>query len=365
MPLKHADDIESLDDYKRFTKKELSLVIRAETPYVWLTNCTLKGKLTPLFFIKPDKNAIADLMKANPKAKRFAGFCSREEGDLLRLADKKVPKALNKHLNSLKEASLIDIVFVPADAEDDGELGEAVDAAAAAAATAQGQQPAAAPAAPKGLDPAALGQRLNDLKAKFAKLTLKADVKALIDKLFVLAESHRAKQNWPNLSQTLDAAEAQLKKLGVPGATPPPQPATGPAKPPMEDFRKKWDVAKKAWREASDAVDSQITRLQGALKNSGDEDLEEIAEFGLNGVTGNFKTPLMAALLNIDGAGNPDALKKAAGNAGTVIKGFRQHLDSDESVEACDDNPFGVKVTIRQTLSGALTQLEQALSLAA
>jgi hypothetical protein len=368
MPLKTAEDLESFHHYKKLLKKDLSQPIRAETPYVWLTACVLKDKTSPLFFLKPDKAAIADLMKANPKAKKLTGSCSRPEGDLLRLTDKKVPRALNKHLNSLKESDLFDIVFVPADAEDESSLNEAAIAAPAASAAQTQPNPPAAPPAVGASDPAVLGQRLNDLRAKFAKLSLRPETKGVIDKIFLLAESHRAKQNWPNLSQTLDAAESQLKKFTAANVPPsPPGPGPGPgqtagaAKAQMESFRKQWDVAKQAWRDSMDTVNAQITRLQSALKSSGDDDLEEIAEFGLNGVTGNFKTPLMAALLNIDAAADAAALKKAASNAAGIIQGFRQHLDSDEAVEACDDNPFGVKVSIRETVGGGLSQLEEAL----
>ena len=65
-------------------------------------------------------------------------------------------------------------------------------------------------------------------------------------------------------------------------------------------------TARNAWQDAMDAVDSQIAALQQVLRGSGDEDLEEIAEYGLNAVTGNHKVPLMAALMDI-GTGTPSA----------------------------------------------------------
>lgn len=36
--------------------------------------------------------------------------------------------------------------------------------------------------------------------------------------------------------------------------------------------------------------------------------------------------------------------------------------DTDERVEACDENPFDVPVTNRDTLDAALAQMEQALA---
>lgn len=111
-----------------------------------------------------------------------------------------------------------------------------------------------------------------------------------------------------------------------------------------------WQAARQAWQAASDTVDGQITALQAALRQSGDETLREIAEYGLNGVTGNYKVPLMAAMAEQAG---PKALE--------VIRAFRSHIEADERIEVCDDNPFGVAVTIRATLGTALAQMEAAL----
>lgn len=107
-----------------------------------------------------------------------------------------------------------------------------------------------------------------------------------------------------------------------------------------------------SWRDASEAVDGQIGALQSALKQSGDDDLAEIGEFGLNAVTGGFKVPLMAALAGAE-RGAPGDIAKLA----DLIPRFRAHLEGDERVEACDENPFGVAVSIRATLVPALDQL--------
>ena len=40
---------------------------------------------------------------------------------------------------------------------------------------------------------------------------------------------------------------------------------------------------------------------------------------------------------------------------------FGAHIDTDERVDACDNNPFGVTVTLRAELVGALTKMEEAL----
>jgi len=121
-----------------------------------------------------------------------------------------------------------------------------------------------------------------------------------------------------------------------------------------------WTGAIAAWRSASDTVDAQIAALQSVLKSSGDDELVEIAEYGLNAVTGGFKVPLLAVLHDIATAGgtaNPALLSRARDLAAS----FRAHLEKEPRVRGCDENPFGVHMSIRQTLSGPLAQLEAAL----
>jgi hypothetical protein len=110
------------------------------------------------------------------------------------------------------------------------------------------------------------------------------------------------------------------------------------------------------FRAASAAVDAQITALQHALTASDDEELREIGDYGLNAVTGNFRVPLMAALLDIERGADPG--QKLA----SAIEAFRDHLETDDQVEACDDNPFGVAVSIRATLIPALDQLARGIA---
>lgn len=119
-------------------------------------------------------------------------------------------------------------------------------------------------------------------------------------------------------------------------------------------------VVKTAWQNAIETVDKQITKLQSALNASSDDVLVEIANFGLNGITGDFKVPLMSAILEIENE-TDEAQVKAAKKALKIIKKFRNHLDSEE-VTAVDDNPFGVDVSVDDTLSTAFDQMEIALN---
>lgn len=107
-----------------------------------------------------------------------------------------------------------------------------------------------------------------------------------------------------------------------------------------------------AWRQALDKVDGQISALQSVLRSSPDEDLHEIAEFGLNAITGSNKIKLQAALLEIPA-------KKAV--AARLAGAFAAHLATDKRVAACDANPFGVALSIRATLVPALGALQAAL----
>jgi hypothetical protein len=122
-----------------------------------------------------------------------------------------------------------------------------------------------------------------------------------------------------------------------------------------------WAAARSGWQAASDAADAQIAELQKALRASGDDVLEEIAEYGVNGVTGGFKVPLMAAMREVDAAGaTPAAFAKLA----KVVEGFSAHIAKDDRVMACDENPFGVAVSLRATLGGALATMQQAIGAA-
>lgn len=138
-------------------------------------------------------------------------------------------------------------------------------------------------------------------------------------------------------------------------------PEDGPEAP--ADLRR-WQAVKATWARASDAADGQIAGLQAALRASDDPEYREIAELGLNGVTGNFKVPLLAALRDIDGSGGrPDAgaVRRLRG----IVAGFINHLASDPRVDAVDDNELGVRVDIAGTLIPALEAMDEALAILA
>lgn len=122
-----------------------------------------------------------------------------------------------------------------------------------------------------------------------------------------------------------------------------------------------WSKLRMIWQQASEAADAQIAALQGALRESDDDVLQEIGEFGLSGVTGNFRVPLMAGLRELDRTASSGGAAKLL----ATIQRFRAHIESSEKIRACDDNPFGVAVSLQDTLGKALAQMESDIARAA
>lgn len=122
-----------------------------------------------------------------------------------------------------------------------------------------------------------------------------------------------------------------------------------------------WPDVRSRWQEASETVDGQVRALQAALRSNSDADLAEIADRGLRGLTGNFRTPMMAAVMELDQAAN-EAFQAAAVRALQRIAQFEAHIVSDKRIEAVDDNPFGVTVTIKDTLGTALGDMRRVLT---
>jgi hypothetical protein len=126
---------------------------------------------------------------------------------------------------------------------------------------------------------------------------------------------------------------------------------------------KQWEAAKKSWQDAIETVDKQVAALQKELLKTGDGDLKEIAEFGLNGITGNHKVPLMAAIRDVDGA-SPESRSKAATTALAAIGKFEDHINRDARVRACDTyaaEVFKVNLAIADTLGPALEEMREVL----
>jgi len=118
-----------------------------------------------------------------------------------------------------------------------------------------------------------------------------------------------------------------------------------------------------AFRVATEEIDSEITKMQKFLLTQEDEELQRIGEYGMNGITGNFKVPLMAALFELQGS-DAEGRKKAAKKATATIAKFREHLDASdnaERIDALENNPWSIPVLIKARLTEAFDDMDQIL----
>lgn len=127
------------------------------------------------------------------------------------------------------------------------------------------------------------------------------------------------------------------------------------------EFRDNWLAAFDEWDQAVAAVNVQMAELGEYLASSDDEDLQQIAEFGLGAVTQSHLVPLRAALMEL-AASSPDRLRASAKRVQNLVDAFKKHVESSEVVAACDTNPFGVSVSIRQTLAPGFAALERGIA---
>jgi hypothetical protein len=117
----------------------------------------------------------------------------------------------------------------------------------------------------------------------------------------------------------------------------------------------------KGLNDGYELVGKQIAELQTTLRNSSDPDLQRIAEFGLNALTGGLRVKLQVAVTPLlshtstDPGGDAKKVTKIAGE-------FMKLLTVDGKIRAFDRNPFGVNVAIAATLKPRLLQLTKAVS---
>ena len=108
------------------------------------------------------------------------------------------------------------------------------------------------------------------------------------------------------------------------------------------------------WMEAKEEIDASIDKLQDAMLETGDDDLRDIAEFGLYGATDGETVRLVVALREAD-SGKADALSKVR----DAVSDYRDFLDGAPIVDLIESNPFKVAVPLRKTLGAALSELER------
>jgi len=124
-----------------------------------------------------------------------------------------------------------------------------------------------------------------------------------------------------------------------------------------------WLAALDSLETAFNSVSSRIEVLRQALANQDeDEDVAELvgrAEFGINGFTDGRRVALTGMLLK---AGRSDAFAIAAtgGDVRKAAQDLLEHLQTDERIAACDENPADIEVGIVDTLRPALGALIEA-----
>lgn len=119
------------------------------------------------------------------------------------------------------------------------------------------------------------------------------------------------------------------------------------------------DPAAQVWTDAKEAVDRQLNGLYSVLRKTGLPVLGQVAD-EIENVLGGFRTGMVAALMEYDRSQGP-ARETARQTALKVVADYRARLPADKHVIAADTNPFGVAISIRDTLGRALASLEQRL----
>lgn len=183
-----------------------------------------------------------------------------------------------------------------------------------------------------------------------------------------------------------------LKELSTSGATPPVTPPTPPGTQPKSEvppqapgakgereqgesegetddaqkaeeaadrFRQKWAAARKELRLAIDKVEQQLSVLAESLLKSNDPNMAWVAENGLTLILGGLRAS--ATAIDKTGSKTPE---KTAAFAKPALAELEKQLDSAR-VQACDQNQFGVKVSVKKTIGDAIDKLAKTLETAA
>ena len=347
MPIFSSPDLfEEHKQYIPLLKKAL-LAVKPDVQkkFLYFKQYPFGAKKLPLVLVDFDLNCSTALAKAGYKPTDEGLVSLTQQGELNFEGKKGNLKRIRLKKYFATMGSGIKPVFVPTGEMDDESESDTTTIPAA-------PPPAPAPATDEN------ESKRRQLLARIQELQAKAfpeKIEALKTQILEKAKSLGQANKFPEATLLLDQLAGKAGSSGTSSAT---------AKSPTNDaFAQSWAAAKQAWEAASKDSSAQIEKLQKALRESGDEDLAEIAEFGLNGVTGNFKVRLMAAIVAMDSA-NAETRAGIAKRTASIVSGFRSHIDTHPQVKACDENPLGVPVKIRSSIGGALTELSKVLATA-
>lgn len=162
-------------------------------------------------------------------------------------------------------------------------------------------------------------------------------------------------------NQTTNEAPAAPQTEAPPAATPNEAPNDQPNAP-GEPAPNAPDLLV-VWRDAKEAADEQLEKFVKAMRGTGHPYLQKIADFGLHGATedpSRVFVKLQASLFDVNAARGP-ARREAASKAMQAVATYLAFVQSSKLIETCDSNKLCGPLTIRQTLVGALGQIEQGL----
>ena len=199
-------------------------------------------------------------------------------------------------------------------------------------------------------DKASLMKRLNALTADIkAALAAKGPNANRIQTLFTTIPGLLDKHDYTQANAALDQLEALLHESGETEEEEEEEEAEAP---PVETLP--------LWIQAKETVDSQLSKLQNALRQRNDAEFKRIADYGLNGITRRLQVGLQVALREFDGAQSATRAK-ARNRARAAVADFMTFLQSDPVVALMDSNPI-TPITLKATLGKALKSISQALS---
>lgn len=115
---------------------------------------------------------------------------------------------------------------------------------------------------------------------------------------------------------------------------------------------------RRIWDDAVDAVRSELIDLSDTLSDLDDADLDTIADLAPAELVRRLGRDIDAALVAVDAAAPGDAarVRKSARDS---LSACRSLIDGDVLITLLERNPYGVPVSIRATLTGALDRLDR------
>ncbi len=114
------------------------------------------------------------------------------------------------------------------------------------------------------------------------------------------------------------------------------------------------------WRKAKQTVDGAIDELAEALRATEDPLVQRLA-MALPDLGKDQAIALETALRGLEKS-SPDRRQDAAEAVRGAARAYRTALATQTAFRLIDDNPFGIKVAMRESLDRAMVQLEQSIA---